>query len=103
MHKRTIRCLHAVALTVLTCLLLASRSGFAAAPCTNVTTRFVGVPATNCVIPPLSQQLTNPICEMTEDGFPASYLKVTLTNVPPGYSVTNGMYRGWCEIGRAHV
>ncbi|MEY2410168.1 MAG: large repetitive protein, partial [Verrucomicrobiota bacterium] len=65
-------------------------------PCVPVTTRFVGLPATNCIIPSVAAQQARSVCETCEDGFPNSYLQVTLTNIPPGYSVTNGVYKGWC-------
>ena len=59
-------------------------------------TRILGVAATNCVLPSPAQQATQPVCEFVNDGFPAAYWLVTITNQPAGYALTNGNYRGWC-------
>ena len=94
MHNRSISCRHAI--LTLAFLILLSGAFAARAQCTNVGTRFVGVPATNCILAPLSQQATNPICEIVNDGFPQAYWLVTISNAPSGYTLTNGTYRGWC-------
>jgi hypothetical protein len=64
-------------------------------------------PKSCCVVPPRYKQPFNPpVCirladgtngvEVNSNGVPASYVKVTLTNVPSGYSVANGQYLAWC-------
>ena len=55
--------------------------GAAHANCPNITVPPPGQPAASMVV---------------QDNFPISYVQVTLANLPPGYGVTNGMYRGWC-------
>ncbi len=52
--------------------------------------------ATNCSLPSLTYQMTNPVCLLVVDGFPESFMKATLSNVPAGYDITNGIYPGWC-------
>jgi hypothetical protein len=66
--------------------------------------------STSCVLPtPAQQPFTPPIriqmpdgtngIEANATGSPASFVKVTLANVPGGYSVTNGTYTAWCAEG----
>ncbi len=64
-------------------------------PKCDLMTRIEAAPA-NCVMTPLSLQLSNPACVVFAQNQPASYLKATLSNVAPGFSITNGMYRAWC-------
>ena len=51
-----------------------------------------------CILPtPLQQATFNPlITETVQPNPPISYGLVTMANVPPGYSVTNSNYIGWC-------
>jgi hypothetical protein len=54
-----------------------------------------------CILPtPAEQANFNPLIQQVVQpnptGSPASYGLVTLNNIPPGYSVTNGNYIGWC-------
>jgi flagellin-like hook-associated protein FlgL len=54
-----------------------------------------------CVLPTSAQQmafvpLITESVQPNPNGIPPSYGLVTLANVPPGYSVTNGNYIGWC-------
>ena len=64
-------------------------------PLCDLSARIEALPA-NCLMTPLSFQLTNPACVIFASNQPISYLKATLTNVPSGSYVTNGMYRAWC-------
>ena len=58
----------------------------------------------NCVLPTPAEQATfNPHIAIAvgpfngvEANFPISFIKATLANVPPGFSVTNQTYIGWC-------
>ena len=52
-------------------------------------------PATNCAVPPPSDQIRNPVSLTPVSGSPNSFLKATIANAPPGYAVTNGDYAGW--------
>jgi Concanavalin A-like lectin/glucanases superfamily/FG-GAP-like repeat/HYR domain len=65
-------------------------------PRCDLTARLDALPPTNCIVTPLSLQLSNPACVVFASNQPISYLKATLTNIPPGFYVTNGMYRAWC-------
>jgi hypothetical protein len=47
-------------------------------------------------LPSPAQQAASPIRFIATDGAPASYYRTALTNVPAGYSITNGSYRSWC-------
>ncbi|MEQ1850425.1 MAG: SdrD B-like domain-containing protein [Chthoniobacteraceae bacterium] len=60
-----------------------------------------------CVLPTRAQQpFTPPIriqlpdgtngIEVNSTGSPATFVKMTLKNVPTGYSITNGTYVAWC-------
>jgi len=65
-------------------------------PRCDLTARLDALPPTNCIVTPLLLQLTNPACVVFASNQPISYLKATLTNIPSGFYVTNGMYRAWC-------
>lgn len=39
----------------------------------------------------------DPVTMVVEPGIPVSYFKTKLSGVPPGYSVNNGEYLGWCS------
>jgi hypothetical protein len=53
---------------------------------------------TNAIVPPLDIQsnLMPRICMKIAGNLPISFMKTTLSNVPPGYVVTDGLYLGWC-------
>lgn len=59
-------------------------------------TASLGVARANCpnlTVPPLSQQAATIV---VQEAFPTSYVRITLANLPPGFTVTNGVYLGWC-------
>ncbi|MFM1770281.1 MAG: hypothetical protein RJA22_2810, partial [Verrucomicrobiota bacterium] len=89
---------HRTALVAAAVLLLCwgAPRAVAQAGCTPVSTRIVGVNATNCVLLSPAQQAGQPVCEVVADGFPTAYWLITLTNQPAGYVLTNGSYPGWC-------
>jgi uncharacterized repeat protein (TIGR01451 family) len=53
---------------------------------------------TNAIVPPLEVQsnLVPRICIMIAGNLPVSFTKTTVSNMPPGYVVTDGEYLGWC-------
>src|SRR5262245_39788639 len=66
----------------------------------------LGVPsarpqATNCLLPAASFWATNTIIMQASDNMPDSFLFTELRGLPPGGTVTNGFYRGWC-VDYAH-
>ena len=83
---KTISSLNKLARTLLTLLTLLPGSMVSASP------------QSTCVLPTPQQQagFNPPITETVVPNPPVSYGHVTLANVPPGYSVTNGGYIGWC-------
>ena len=48
------------------------------------------------LLPPLSLQSNSMICLVGADNEPFSFYRTTLSNVPPGFVVENGLYPGWC-------
>jgi hypothetical protein len=48
------------------------------------------------LLPPLALQASSVICSIMQDNEPASFMEATLSNVPPGYVLTDGPYQSWC-------
>src|SRR5262249_16336287 len=55
---------------------------------------FLNITNGDCVLPPMAVQ-TN-ICFVAQDNQPFSFIKAFLSNIPPGYSISNGAWTGWC-------
>ena len=68
----------------------------AVAVLTNTQVKILNIAATNCILPPLALQSNSMICFVGVDQQPLSFMDATLSQVPPGYSVSDGTYAGWC-------
>ncbi len=64
--------------------------------CTNPVVQINSGSAGICELPPLPAQIGIPARFVAADGAPDSYIKGTISNLPAGYLVTNGMYLAWC-------
>jgi hypothetical protein len=52
--------------------------------------------ATNCHVPPPTFWLTNVIRQVVTANFPDSFMLTEIRDMPRGYTVSNGVYVGWC-------
>jgi hypothetical protein len=77
------------------------------AACGLLASAAVTFAGSSCVLPTLAQQPFNPPIRIqmadgtngitvNATGSPASFVNVTLANVPGGFTVTNGTYLAWC-------
>jgi Concanavalin A-like lectin/glucanases superfamily/Immunoglobulin I-set domain len=71
--------------------------------CSNPVVQINSGSAGICELPPLPAQIGNPAHLVAANGSPDSYIKGTLSNVPAGYLVTNGMYLAWCVDYHAEI